>query len=256
MAIQRVRGTGPPACVRVIARSDENPVSAFQELGRRSLARDAAEQLRGAILDGTLAPGDRLPPERELAARLGVSRPTLRGAVNALVIMGLLDSRHGSGTFVAASPVTQRDGSAFVIDIGDSPLAALFEMRLLFEPLATVRAAARMSDEEIEDLAQRLEELAASVDDAGRFVRIDAEFHGVIHRAARSALIDAVLDAIGELALRGRTLTGRQKRVRERTVDEHAVILEALRRRDPFEAGAAMTAHLMHIRAAMIGQAS
>src|SRR5580704_2548749 len=105
--------------------------TAFQELGRRSLSRDAAEQLKRAILDGTLAPGDRLPPERELAARLGVSRPTLRGAVNALVIMGLLDSRHGSGTFVTSGAVPERDesGSAITIDIGDSPLVALFELR-------------------------------------------------------------------------------------------------------------------------------
>src|ERR1700722_14035201 len=103
--------------------------TAFQELGRRSLSRDAAEQLKRAILDGTLVPGDRLPPERELAARLGVSRPTLRGAVNALVIMGLLDSRHGSGTFVAAgagAPVAEHgdDGASITIDIGDSPLVA------------------------------------------------------------------------------------------------------------------------------------
>jgi GntR family transcriptional repressor for pyruvate dehydrogenase complex len=233
--------------------------TAFQELGRRSLSRDAAEQLKRAILDGTLAPGDRLPPERELAARLGVSRPTLRGAVNALVIMGLLDSRHGSGTFVAAGAgarVPEDDGSSIVIDIGDSPLVALFELRLLFEPLAAQRAAARIEPADIDELMRLLDELETHVDDAAEFVRIDAEFHEIIQTCAGSALITSVLGGISELALRGRTLSGRHKRVRERTISEHAVILESLRRRDPFEASAAMTAHLMHIRATMIGQAT
>lgn len=233
--------------------------TAFQEIGRRSLSRDAAEQLRRAILDGTLAPGDRLPPERELAARLGVSRPTLRGAVNALVIMGLLDSRHGSGTFVAAGAMAQApdgDGSSMTIDIGDSPLVSLFELRLLFEPLAAQRAAARIEQAELDGLKRLLEELEASIDDAAEFVRLDAEFHLVIQNVAGSPLIVSVLDGIAELALRGRTLSSRHKRVRESTVGEHAVILDALQRRDPFEASAAMTAHLMHVRATMVAQTS
>jgi GntR family transcriptional repressor for pyruvate dehydrogenase complex len=221
---------------------EASTTAAFQEIGRRSLSRDAAEQLRRAILDGTLAPGDRLPPERELAAQLGVSRPTLRGAVNALVIMGLLDSRHGSGTFVTAGAgvqVPESDGSSMTIDIGDSPLVALFELRLLFEPLAAQRAAARIEQAELDGLTRLLEELEARIDDTPEFVRLDAEFHQVIQNVAGSPLIVSVLDGISELALR---------------VGEHAVILDALQRRDPFEASAAMTAHLMHIRATLIGQ--
>jgi len=133
---------------------------------------------------------------------------------------------------------------------------ALFELRLLFEPLAAQRAAARIDQADLDELARLLEELETHVDDAAEFVRIDAEFHEIIQNCAGSALIVSVLGGISELALRGRTLSGRHKRVRERTVGEHAVILDALRRRDPFEASAAMTAHLMHIRATMIGQAT
>src|SRR5215213_4025093 len=76
---------------------------AFQALDRRSLAHDAAEHLRELIGSGALQPGDKLPPERSLASRLGVSRPTLREAVRGLVIMGLLETRHGAGTFVVRS---------------------------------------------------------------------------------------------------------------------------------------------------------
>ena len=74
---------------------------AFQALDRRSLAHDAAEHLKRAHRrPGALQPGDKLPPERALATRLGVSRPTLREAVRGLVIMGMLETRHGAGTFV------------------------------------------------------------------------------------------------------------------------------------------------------------
>ncbi|MBV9423691.1 MAG: FadR family transcriptional regulator, partial [Solirubrobacterales bacterium] len=79
------------------------------------MAHDAAEHLQRLIVDGTLQPGDKLPPERELSVRLGVSRPTLREAVRALVIMGMLESRHGSGTFVAGG--TPDAGAAVSITI-------------------------------------------------------------------------------------------------------------------------------------------
>jgi GntR family transcriptional repressor for pyruvate dehydrogenase complex len=228
--------------------------TAFRELGRRSLSRDAAEHLKRAILDGTLSPGERLPSERELAARLGVSRPTLREAVSALVITGLLESRHGAGTFVANALDESGIGATIAIDIQSDPLTALFEYRLLFEPAAASRAAARITRAELAELSRMLEELAAAVPSADEFVRIDAEFHRAIHVAARSAATLAMLDSLADLAFRGRTISGRDPALRERTVDEHRVILDALRRHDPFEAEAAMTAHLMHIRGSMIGQ--
>ncbi len=232
------------------------PANAFRELGRRSLSRDAAEHLKQVILDGSLAPGERLPPERELATRLGVSRPTLREAVSALVIMGLLESRHGAGTFVAGGAGEVANGTTVTIDIREDPLAALFELRLLFEPVAAAKAAARITDAELAELARLLEQLETHVADADEFVRIDAAFHRVIQVVARSPLMLATFESIGELALRGRTISGRQRVVRERTIAEHRVILEALRARDPFEAQAAMTAHIMHIRGTMIGQAT
>jgi len=224
--------------------------SAFRELDRRSLSRDAAEQLREAIRDGSLRPGQRLPSERALAAQLGLSRPTLREAVCALVIMGLLESRHGAGTFVASA--TDAPGARVTIDIREDPLAALFELRLLFEPPAAARAAARVTEAELVNLAALLEALSEQVGDADSFVVSDARFHRLIHTASGSEVLLAALDSIAELALRGRTLSGGSRAVRERTIIEHGVILDALHRHDPFEAGAAMTAHLMHIRGSLI----
>src|SRR5918998_3745168 len=113
---------------------------AFQALDRRSLAHDAAEHLRELVSSGALRPGDRLPSERELASRLGVSRPTLREAVRGLVIMGLLETRHGAGTFVVRTAPLDGDGFTVTIDLADAPVQELFEIRLLLEPSVTERA--------------------------------------------------------------------------------------------------------------------
>src|SRR5215212_3195660 len=90
---------------------------AFQALDRRSLAHDAAEHLRELIGSGALQPGDKLPPERALASRLGVSRPTLREAVRGLVIMGLLETRHGAGTYVVRQAPAEGDALTVTIDL-------------------------------------------------------------------------------------------------------------------------------------------
>jgi GntR family transcriptional repressor for pyruvate dehydrogenase complex len=235
-------------------RPDSNFADNFPVLDRRSLASDAADHVRGLIRDGALQPGDRLPAERELASRLGVSRPTLREAVRALVVMGLLESRQGAGTFVARGAADTSPGTTITIDLAVDPLGKLFELRLLLEPPSTSRAAAHITRRQLADLRRLLAELEEYVEDPTRFVRVDVEFHRLIHIAGQSELTLAILDAISDLALRGRGLSGEQHGVTERTIGEHRVILEALESGDSFEASAAMTAHLMHIRGTLIGQ--
>src|SRR5215207_2482816 len=163
---------------------------AFQALDRRSLAHDAAEHLRGLIGSGALQPGDKLPPERALATRLGVSRPTLREAVRGLVIMGMLETRHGAGTFVVRqAPV----GEPLTIDLQDAPVEELFEIRLLLEPSVTERAAARITDDELAGLHDLVDRMEHAISEPTEFILVDAEFHRAIHVAARSTMMLSVL---------------------------------------------------------------
>lgn len=226
----------------------------FPRLDRRSLSRDAADRLRTMIEDGSLKPGDKLPAERVLASRLGVSRPTLREAVRALVVLGMVESRQGSGTFISAAAPDHKSDTTITLDLSEDPLGKLFELRLLLEPPSTARAAARVTKSQLAELSHLVDEAEASVNDAAEFVKVDAEFHRLIHVAGQSALTLTILDAISDLALRGRGLSGAQRGVTARTALEHRVILDALERNDAFEASAAMTAHLMHVRASVIGR--
>lgn len=226
---------------------------AFQALDRRSLAHDAAEHLRELVSSGALRPGDRLPSERELASRLGVSRPTLREAVRGLVIMGLLETRHGAGTFVVRTAPPDGDAFTVTIDLEGAPIQELFEIRLLLEPSVTERATARITDDELAELRDMLERMEATVGEAQAFALVDAEFHRMVHVAARSATMLSLLDGIADLSLRGRTISTVQASVRRRTLLEHRAILEALEDRDPVLAREAMAAHLMHIRGVLVG---
>src|SRR6476661_5537118 len=191
---------------------------AFQALDRRSLAHDAAEHLRGLIGSGALQPGDKLPPERALATRLGVSRPTLREAVRGLVIMGMLETRHGAGTFVVRQE-----------PVGD-PLTLTIDLH---------------------ELVERMEH---AISEPATFILVDAEFHRAIHVAARSTMLLSVLDGIADLSLRGRTISSTRPGVTRRTAHEHLAILDALEAHDPVLAREAMAAHLMHIRGVLIGR--
>ena len=226
----------------------------FEELDRRSLAREVADQVRALIASGSLAPGDRLPPERELAVRLGVSRPTLREAVGALVIIGLLESRQGAGTFVArdAGEAAARGTSSATtisIDIRGDPLEALFELRILLEPIAAERAASRLSDRELGELRRLFDDLVAHQGNLERFTQLDVEFHRRIQVVSGSPTIISMLDGIGTLALRGRAARRWAPGTASRIVGEHREILEALESHDGFLASAAMTAHVIHARA-------
>jgi GntR family transcriptional repressor for pyruvate dehydrogenase complex len=226
---------------------------AFQALDRRSLAHDAAEHLRELIGSGALQPGDKLPPERSLATRLGVSRPTLREAVRGLVIMGLLETRHGAGTYVVRPDAPDGNALTVTIDLQGAPIEELFEIRLLLEPSVTERAAARCTEAELAELHAILERMDAAVADPAVFIVADAEFHRVIHVAARSATMLSLLDGIADLSRRGRTLSSTRPGVTRRTAHEHRAILDALDARDPVLAREAMAAHLMHIRGVLIG---
>jgi DNA-binding FadR family transcriptional regulator len=264
----------PEAEAEAMLNEDDAPTSAgtgpdvpaikadvFKSLDRRSLARHAADHLKALIASGSLAPGDRLPPERELAVRLGVSRPTLREAVGALVIIGLLESRQGAGTFVSrtadeATATGTPNAPTVSIDIDEDPAGALFELRLLLEPTAAELAASRISDAALVRLRRVFEDLVKHQGDPEHFLRLDIEFHRQIQLAAGSTVMLSMLDRISSLDVHNRALSGRAPAVTHRTVAEHREIVEALEARDASLAKAAMTAHVMHTSGPLVEPAT
>jgi GntR family transcriptional regulator, hexuronate regulon transcriptional repressor len=206
------------------------------------LYQSVARRIVEAIAAGQYPVGERLPAERELAVDFGVSRPTVREAIIALEVQGLVEVRVGSGAYVLALPGNTALGfgiSAF----------ELTEARLLFEGESAALAASQISDEELATLERLLVEMdRENRQGDGLTESSDREFHLTIARATRNA---AIVRTIGDLwDLRSTSPEAALVYSRARAadvkpvVDEHVAVVAALRTRDPKKARAAMRTHL------------
>jgi len=211
-----------------------------------SLTDDAIARIREMIVAGELQPGQRLPPEKELSEQLGLSRNSLREAVKALELIRVLDVRRGDGTYVTSlEPAILLEAVSFVADIHhDRSLFELLEVRRILEPASAVLATARASDEQLDALAERAaaatEQLA--VDD---LVAADLSFHAAIAELAGNQYLASLIEALSSKTVRvrvWRALT--QDGAARRTLDEHAAIVDAIRRRDPQLVQALVLAHI------------
>jgi DNA-binding FadR family transcriptional regulator len=197
------------------------------------------------IAEGEFAVGERLPSERELALAYGVSRPTVREAVIALELDGLVEVRKGVGVFaIAKSP---RGGEAAVTDIGPFEL---LEARRAFEGEACAVAASRIRDQDVEYLEGLLQEIDFSGDVLAA-EDADRRFHIRIAEITGNSAMHAVVEMLWEARDRSpqyRLLTDKAHaaRVVPRD-DEHAKILDALRARDPARARRAMRSHITRV---------
>ena len=214
--------------------------------GRRY--EQVAEQIQRLIASGALSPGDRLPPERELAAKFGVGRSSLRDAIRTLEVMGIVESRHGSGTVV-------RDLStdALVVPLASvlaekrGLVAELLDVRRMIEPALAARAAANATEEELSRLEDIVRRQAEKVRRGEQSIEEDSEFHYAIALAARNSVVLKVLDVLMDLLLDSRARSLQVKGRPERSCAGHRRILRAIKRRDGPAAEAAVRKHLKEI---------
>jgi DNA-binding FadR family transcriptional regulator len=221
-----------------------------------------SDRIIESIRAGRWKPGERLPTERELAEALGVSRPSLREALAALQILGVLDTKHGSGTRVSAKAVAlvaqSPPANLLGVDADVSPVAVL-EARLTIEPPIAGAAAMRYTpDRRIEQLLERMDEARNLETAANRAVWSDADrlFHRQIAAQTQNPVFLAFADHVAFVQsqplwrqLRDQMLIvpGRI----EASIKEHARIYAAITRRDPDAAIAAARDHVFTVREQM-----
>ncbi|WP_159621117.1 FadR/GntR family transcriptional regulator [Ruania rhizosphaerae] len=211
----------------------------------------AIETIKAMIVSGELKPGQRLPPEKELSERLGLSRNSLREAVKSLELIRVLDVRRGDGTYVTSlEPGLLLEAMSFVVDLHqDDSVLEIFEVRRLLEPHAAARAAVRITDDELAALQAELDSVtpAASVED---LVAHDLRFHRAITEAGGNTYLASLLDSLTSATVRARVWRGiTEGGVTDRTLSEHRAILDALRRRDDEMVRAALTVHIGGVEA-------
>src|SRR6267154_6852213 len=206
--------------------------------------RRVAATIERAIGEGQYQPGQRLASERDLAEEFGVSRPTVRRAVIALEMRGLLESRQGSGVYVrrtsAVAPAPPRD-----LDIGAFDQA---EARRLFEGEVAALAATLITDEELAYLESLVAEMNNEKATKEQSELADRQFHISIAQATRNNAIVRIVENTWDLRYKSHLclqMLERARDVRRRPLkDEHQDIIESLRTRDPKAARAAMQTHL------------
>lgn len=203
-------------------------------------------RIREMILSGELAPGSRLPPEKELSERLGLSRSSMREAVKALEVIRVLDVRQGDGTYVTSlEPRLLLEALSFVVDLhSDASILEMFAVRRILESEAVAIAAGKIDAEMI----TRLRELMTSVDPSTGIeglVEHDLEFHRTIIAAAGNGYLSTLLDSLSSNTVRARIWRGlTQENAVARTLAEHEALILALERGDARLAASITQVHI------------
>jgi GntR family transcriptional repressor for pyruvate dehydrogenase complex len=208
--------------------------------------------VRALIESGSLRPGDRLPAERDLAVEVGVSRPTVRAGLRALAAMGVVQSRHGSGTYIPEGPPTLgSEPLRFLAALHGFTREEMFEARRILEVGAAGLAAERATPDEIATIAEEVASLFASMDDPQGFLLHDVKFHQAVATASHNPIVTSLVGMVSELYYAHRLETA--GRASDRNLHDaaqmHRRIYQAIRARDPDRACRAMAEHLAHARA-------
>jgi GntR family transcriptional repressor for pyruvate dehydrogenase complex len=219
-------------------------------LKKTRLPEEIADRIRTLILDGTYTAGRPLPGERDLAKRFGVGRGSVRDAFRVLETIGLIETRHGQGTFPReldvdrlvvplASVLTHRS------DLEDE----LLDVRRMFEPAVARAAALRATPDDVAALERIIEAQRRKAKGGRSTIAEDTAFHAALARATRNRVLEQLMETLNALLVESRTLTLRQKGRPERSIRGHENVVAALRRGDAHGAADAMHAHIDEIAA-------
>ncbi|MGY5885532.1 FadR/GntR family transcriptional regulator [Modestobacter lacusdianchii] len=211
-------------------------------LRRNRLYEQVVQQLVAWAAEAGLGPGDRLPPERDLAARLGVSRATVAQALVALEVTGVVSVRHGDGTVLLQAPRT--DAVLAALRTRRDDLGDVIEARAALEVRLAALAARRRTDADLAEIDAALQAMADDVATGGRGLDGDERFHAAVTAAGHSPLLSRLMAEISDLVRESRIESLAQAGRPQRSLAGHQRIADAVRAGDPQEAAAAMTAHI------------
>ncbi len=209
---------------------------------RPRLYEQVAQQILAWVRESGLRPGDRLPPERELAQRLGVSRATVSQALVAMEVVGVVAVRHGDGALLVEAAGTSRVVDALRRHAQQLP--DVIEAREALETKLAALAAVRRTEADLADIDTALELMERDVAAGGRGVEGDERFHAAVTAAGHSALLSRLMGEISDLIRETRIESLSQPDRPRESLEGHRRIATAIRDRDPGAASTAMRDHV------------
>lgn len=226
--------------------------SLFRTVGTKGRLVDrVVDEIQGLIVSGQLEPGTKLPPERELAEEIGVSRTVIREAVHILVTKGLLETRQGVGTIVRQVTREQIvEPLSLLLQTSDGGISIehLHQVRRILEIEIAGLAALQATEDDVEELRRFVTEMELAEDDAEAFAARDADFHQALAKITRNPLLVVLLDSIRDLMQEVRLLVTRYPGLPQQVMPDHRKILERVIAKDPSGARQAMQEHLERAR--------
>lgn len=220
----------------------------FSPIKNTKVYEQVIDQIKNMIVDGTLKKGDKLPSERELVQELQVSRTSIREALRALEIIGLVECRQGEGNFIRQSFESSLfEPLSIMFMLQESSMEEVLDLRKIIEVETAASAARQISDEEIENLSQLINKLKDTYDEE-MGVQIDKEFHYKIAKASKNYLILNILITVSSLIDNfikdARSKILEEEKNKSALIAQHENIFLGLLHHDPKEAADAMRHHL------------
>ena len=201
--------------------------------------------IRGLIENGTLRPGDRIPPERELARMLKISRASLRTGIGYLAAMGVMKVRHGVGTFVVDGPAEFGASSLNLMGaLHGFQTWQMFEARIVIESQLAALAAERSKEEHHAAMAEEVAEMFASIGAPTEYLIHDIQFHRIISQASGNPILAAVMETLASALYEKRRSTVEHSTDLRESAEMHREIYRAIRVHKPTEARLLMERHL------------
>ena len=218
----------------------------FARVGNSS--EEVVTRLQNMIQRGELNHGDRLPPERDLAKLLGVSRPTLRAGIRSLAAVGILQSKQGAGTFVVEaekSPTLDSSSLRMLAALHGFTSAEMFEARIALEMSIAGLAAERATSEQMTVMAEEIGGMFATLDEPEQFLVHDMNFHQTIAAASGNRILTSLMNMIAKILFEARSKTVKRATDLKESAEMHRHIYRAIRERNAESASSAMRDHLL-----------
>lgn len=225
----------------------------FEPFEKDILANKIVDSLLNLITEKRLHPGDKLPPERELAHMMNVGRPALREALRALSVMNVIEIRPGSGAFVSAlQPEQLVQHLDFVFSLDESSIFHLINARKTLELQTVAEAATLITPDEILKLDSLLAQMVVNIDNPEKCDDLDREFHKTIAAASKNPILFQFVSVVNQLGSRSRRKSYGLPGAFPSTINEHYAIVDALKAGNRELAQQAMRYHLnqaeLHLR--------
>ncbi len=224
----------------------------LQPIKPKNISDQVFDQIRESIFRGQLKAGEQILPERELSQALGVSRTTVRNAINKLVVLGLLEHKQGQGTFVRSPDTRQGNPLAAAMEVQDATINDLLEVRMGLECNAAALAAVRAVKEDLAFMDASLEEMRAEVSSGRLGTEADTAFHMALAYATKNSVHVYLMKNFYDFLFVGIKKNLSHLYENPRNIDEilrqHGTIIAAIKRRDPKEATEAMRRHIQFVQ--------